>query len=89
MIYIKPENVEFYDSLENKSDFINGCLQTALLGGVRDLGTKEISERVVGDGSETAQTQDAKAGVESMRERDLNRLREYRAKQGLYDPTKS
>lgn len=29
MVYIWEENLDFYDSLENKSDFINRCIQEA------------------------------------------------------------
>lgn len=32
MIYIYEENVEFYNSLENKSEFINEQLKNARLG---------------------------------------------------------
>lgn len=86
MVYIQPENLEFYDSLENKSDFINGALKTARLGGVTDLKTTEVEEgEVVPEG----RSADVHSQVNAMRERDAQRLKEYRKKMGLYDPTES
>lgn len=86
MIYIRDENVDFYDDLENKSDFVNECLKTARLGGVTDLKTVEVEEGPVVESSATSNTVDALA---AMRERDRLRLAEYRKKHGLYDPTNS
>lgn len=85
MIYIREENVEFYDSLENKSDFVNECLKTARLGGVDNIKTTEVEEGPVEQASNLGGVQDA---VQAMRDRDARVLKEYREKQGLYDPTK-
>lgn len=85
MIYIREENQEFYDGIENKSDFVNECLKTARLGGVDNIKTTEVSE---GPLEEPEKVADVSTASESMRERDLRRLKEYRAKQGFYDPTK-
>jgi hypothetical protein len=35
MIYVWPENVEYYDSLPNKSDFINEMLKQFRLGDIK------------------------------------------------------
>lgn len=84
MIYIWEENLEFYDELENKSEFLNYALRVARLGGpgtnfkVEEVGEKEVSSNAGG-------TQDA---LEAMKERDAKILAEYRKKMGLYDPTK-
>lgn len=86
MIYIKPENLEFYNGLENKSDFINGALETARLGGVEDLKTTEVAEGQVGSNRQGLEAVDA---VEAMRKRDAERLKKYREQKGLYDPVNS
>lgn len=85
MIYIREENLAFYETLENKSDFINECLKTARLGGVDNIKTTEVSEGEVVP-SNLGSTHDA---VQAMRDRDARRLAEYRKKNGLYDPTKA
>lgn len=85
MIYVREENLEFYDSLENKSDFINEALKLARLGGVENLKVTEVEEGEVPSNG-TAGVHEA---VETMRERDARILSEYRAKHGLYDPTRT
>lgn len=84
MIYIREENLAFYNTLENKSDFINECLKTARLGGVDNIKTTEVEEGPVEQASNLGGVQDA---VQAMRERDAKRLADYRKRNGLYDPT--
>lgn len=83
MIYVREENLEFYDSLKNKSDFINEALKLARLGGVDSLGATEVSEGDIASNG-AGGVQDA---VQAMKDRDLKRLQEYRKRNGLYDPT--
>lgn len=86
MIYIRDENVEFYDKLDNKSDFVNECLKTARLGGVEEIKTTEVDEGPIEQASNMGGVVSA---VEAMKVRDKARLDEYRKKKGLYDPTAS
>lgn len=83
MIYIREENIDFYDKLENKSGFINEALELARLGGVENLKVTEVGE------TESSNTGDLQDSVESMEQRDARRLKEYREAKGLPDPTKS
>lgn len=85
MIYIRQDNLDFYETLENKSDFINECLKTARLGGVDNIKVEEVDEGPVTQTSLTP-VHDA---VQAMRERDAKVLAEYRKKNGLYDPTEA
>lgn len=85
MIYIQPDNIEFYDKLENKSEFINDSLKLARLGGVDNLKVTEIAEDT---GNERVGLE-AYDALEAMRKRDQKILKEYRKKNGLYDPVKS
>lgn len=86
MIYVWDENVEFYDKLPNKSEFLNEAMKTARLGGVDSLKVTEVEEGEVAQTSNVGEVHDSLA---AMRERDAKRLAEYRAKKGLYDPTKA
>lgn len=86
MIYIREENVGFYDSLDNKSDFVNECLKTARLGGVDNIKTTEVEEGPVETSSNLGGVQDA---VAAMRERDKKRLAEYRKQHGIPAPTEA
>lgn len=85
MIYIREENLEFYDGLDNKSDFINEALKLARLGGVDSLKVLEVAE--------TETPSNAMPGVHdavaAMRERDAKILAEYRKKNNLPDPTRA
>lgn len=82
MIYVRDENVEFYDSLENKSDFINEALKLARLGGVQDLKVTEKAEE------EQIGLPDIHDAVESMQERDERLLKEYRERNGIAPPAR-
>lgn len=86
MIYIREENIEFYDAVENKSDFVNECLKTARLGGVTDIKTTEVEEGPI---EAPTQTEGVKDQLQAMHDRDASRLKEYREKNGQYDPTAS
>ncbi len=86
MIYIREDNVDFYDALENKSDFVNECIKTVRLGGVSNIKVTEVQEGNIETTNNTGGIQDA---VQAMRDRDAARLKEYRKKKGLYDPTKA
>lgn len=83
MIYVQGENLKFYNSLNNKSGFINECLKTARLGGVDNIKVTEVSEGDIGNTNQASTLSDA---TESMRERDARRLKDYRERKGLYDP---
>lgn len=83
MIYIWQDNLDFYNALENKSDFINECLKTARLGGVDNIKTTEVDEGPVAQTSLTP-VHDA---VQAMRDRDARILAEYRKKNNLPNPT--
>lgn len=81
MIYVREENVEFYDSLENKSDFINDALKLARLGGVNNSKIEELPEpKAVLPGLEVHQA------LEAMKERDRRLLAEYRERNGIKPP---
>lgn len=84
MIYIREENLAFYDSLENKSDFINEAIKLARAGGVDSLKVTEVSEGEVSSNSANGVVD----AVQAMKDRDLKRLQEYRKAHGQYDPTK-
>lgn len=85
MIYVRDENVDFYDALENKSDFINESLKTARLGGVNDIKVTEVAEET----KEAKQSGSVHDALDAMRKRDKARLAEYRKQKGLYDPTEN
>jgi len=82
MIYVREENAEFYDSLENKSDFINEALKLARLGGVDNLKVTEVEEGPIPSNADGVH-----GAIASMRERDLKKLQDYRKANGLYNPT--
>lgn len=86
MIYVREENLAFYEELKNKSDFINECLKTARLGGVDNIKTTEVEEGPLPTPTRTAGVNDA---VQTMRDRDARLLKEYRKAHGMYDPTHS
>lgn len=83
MIYIRDENLDFYNTLENKSDFINECLKTARLGGVDNIKVSEVEEGAVIDPNAASSLGNA---LDAMRERDLKALEEYRKKNGITPP---
>lgn len=78
MIYIREDNLDFYDALENKSEFVNDALVAARDGVVHNIKDKQV----VGN----TQTENSKDQLEKMRERDLQRLKEYREKNGIAPP---
>lgn len=85
MIYIREDNLEFYNSLENKSDFINEAIKTARLGGVDNLKTTEVAETEPNEG-ESRQGLEVVDALEAMRIRDKKRLDEYRERNGITPP---
>lgn len=85
MIYIRDENLKFYNTLENKSDFINECLKTARLGGVDNIKTTEVDEAEPTE-DQSRQGLETYDAVEAMRKRDLMVLAEYRKKNGITPP---
>lgn len=80
MIYIRPENLEFYNNLKDKSEFVNDAIEAARNGVVDN--TKVTQTETTG----TDQTQSAQNAVDAMRERDLKVLKEYREKNGIAPP---
>jgi putative NIF3 family GTP cyclohydrolase 1 type 2 len=77
MIYIYEENVEFYDNLDNKSQFINDALQDARI----DTRIKEPNDTVtneVGDKPQVDQNASIEEQIEQTRQRDLDILRKSR-----------
>lgn len=79
MIYIWGENLEFYDSLGNKSEWINERIRE-----VREARGETVEQPTETPSNQGATPQDA---LTAMRERDKARLAQYRKENGLYDPT--